>query len=425
MKYKASVFITIILVFLIQAKAQAQSAGSPDDRIRQLESQIDSYNQEIQKKENEAQSLAGQIAIFDFQIKQAQLEIDATNLAIRQLVSSIGQKEKDIAKKQADIETQNNLLSKYLREAANADTNSLFELILKNRRFSDFFNDLNYNSNIQSKIQDTLAIIKNLKLKLQSEKNDLEESKTEQEQLRQIQKKQKASLEASKKDKQKLLTQTKGQESIYQQLVKKAQADITAIKNQAYNLALGFKMTFEKALSYALPASQRTGIRAAFLLAIVKIESDWGGNVGKGNWQADMHPRDRQAFQQITSTLGLNPDTTPVSARPSYGWGGAMGPAQFLPTTWLLYVDAVASLTGNRPPSPWNVDDAFTAAGLKLAEAGAKNQAYDYDAENKAARIYIAGNRWRTSLTARLYANAVLNEATKIQRDINLINQSN
>lgn len=411
-------FLFLVFVFL-PSPIKAQSI---DERIRTLENQIEVYNREIQKKQNEVQSLSGQIAIFDFQVKQAQLQIDATTLAIRQLAGEIRQKEKDIAKRQAEINRQNILLGQYLREAAFGDSISLLEFILKNRRFSDFFSDLNYNSNIQAGIQNTLTTIKNLKAKLIDEKNDLEDIKIEQEQLKLVQKRQKASLEVSRREKQKLLVETKGQEKLFQQLVEKARADIAAIKNQAYNLALGFKMTFEKALSYALPAAQKIGLRPAFLLAIVKIESDWGGNVGKGNWLIDMHPRDRNAFRQITGLLGLNPDTTPVSKKPGYGWGGAMGPAQFLPTTWLLYVDAVANITGNRPPSPWNVEDAFTAAAVKLADAGAAAQTYQ--AENKAARIYIAGKRWNRSLTARIYANAVLNEATKIQRDIDILNQS-
>jgi len=99
-----------------------------------------------------------------------------------------------------------------------------------------------------------------------------------------------------------------------------------------------------------------------------------------------------------------------------------MGPAQFIPTTWLLYADMVANLTGHKPASPWNIEDAFTASGLMLAQAGANKQTYA--SEVKAAKIYIAGARWNTSLTARIYANNVMAQATKIQNDINILNQS-
>ena len=421
------IFLPLLFTLILSAvqfgslKVFAQ-VDARDAQIRQLEGLIEQYNQEITKKQSEAQNLSNQISIFELQMKQAQAEIDATNLTIKQLTSAINQKEKNIKEKEGEIEVQNILLARYLKQVQRSDGGSLLEFLLKNQKFSDFFNDLNSISNIQNQIHTTLSKIKDLKGKLVKEKEDLEDDKVEQEQLKRIQSKQKTALETAKKDRQKLLEQTKGQEKIYQQLIAKTRADIEKIKNQPYNLAMGFKMTFEEALGHAMPASQRTGVRPAFLMAILKIESDWGGNVGKGSWRTDMHPRDFNAFTVITNALGLNPDSTPISKKPSYGWGGAMGPAQFLPTTWLLYEAAVANLTGHRPPSPWNIEDAFTASGLMLAESGADKQTYA--AESKAAKIYIAGGRWNRSLTARIYANNVMAEASRIQKDIDVLNQT-
>ena len=414
-------FLFCFLPFLV-LNTNTVFADARSDKIQQLEASIDQYAQQIQKKESEARSLANQISIFELQIKQAQAEIDATNLTISGLSAAIKEKERSIALEEKEITKQNGILSQYLREAARNDSGSFLEFLLKNNKFSDFFSDLNYSSNIQSSIQETLGTIKKLKGKLILEKTDLELDKAEQEQLKRIQNKQKTTLESSKKQKQTLLDQTKGQEKTYQQLLTKAREDLDKIRNQPYELAMGFKMTFEEALSHALPASQLTGVRAAFLLAIVKIESDWGGNVGKGNWRTDMPLRDHEVFLAITSSLGLNPDSTPVSKKPSYGWGGAMGPAQFIPSTWILYTDAVSNLTGRRPASPWNIEDAFIASGLMLAESGANKQTYA--SEVKAAKMYIAGGRWNTSLTARIYSNNVMAEATKIQRDIDTLNQA-
>lgn len=416
------VLFLFCFLLLLAFIPKAVFADARDDKIKQLETLIDQYTQQIQEKENEARSLANQISIFELQIKQIQAEIDATNLTISQLTSAISQKEADIAQKEKDINAQNALLARYLRQVARSDSGSLLEFLLKNDKFSDFFNDLNSLNDVQRQIQNTLATIKGLKGKLIQEKGDLEADKAEQEQLKRIQSRQKNDLASSKKQKQKLLDQTKGQEKAYQQLLSKTREDLDKIRNQPYNLAMGFKMTFEEALKNALPAAQLAGVRAAFIMAILKIESDWGGNVGKGNWRSDMHPRDFSAFEQITSALGLNPDSTPVSKKPYYGWGGAMGPAQFIPTTWLLYADAVSNLTGRRPASPWNIEDAFIASGLMLAESGANKQTYT--SEVKAAKIYIAGARWNRSLTARIYANNVMAEAGRIQKDINILNQS-
>ena len=177
-------------------------------------------------------------------------------------------------------------------------------------------------------------------------------------------------------------------------------------------------MTLEKAYQHALFAAQRTGIRPAFLLAVLKKESSWGTNLGTGNWQKDMSPSQHQAFLDVCAKLGVDPNKMPVSRKPYYGWGGAMGPAQFLPATWLFYEAEVARLTGHNPPDPWDIDDAFTAAALKLAKAGA-NQ-HSKEAEWKAAMIYFAGSNWSKSIY-RFYGDQVMELADVIQEQLDLI----
>ena len=95
-----------------------------------------------------------------------------------------------------------------------------------------------------------------------------------------------------------------------------------------------------------------------------------------------------------------------------------MGPAQFLPSTWLAYKDKVAALTGHNPPSPWDIDDAFTAAALKLANAGANQQTPD--AEWKAAMIYFAGNNWGKTVYS-FYGDSVMDLASVIQGQLDII----
>jgi len=47
--------------------------------------------------------------------------------------------------------------------------------------------------------------------------------------------------------------------------------------------------------------------------------------------------------------LGLDPYSTQVSCPMSFGWGGAMGPAQFIPSTWILYKSKLSSILGKTP----------------------------------------------------------------------------
>ena len=111
-------------------------------------------------------------------------------------------------------------------------------------------------------------------------------------------------------------------------------------------------ISFGQAVQYAREAERATGVRPAFLLGLIKNESDLGKNVGTGNYLTDMHPtRDAPIFPYIAKLLGFaNPEELKVSANPGFGWGGAMGPAQFIPSTWVRFGGLINTKTGTANP---------------------------------------------------------------------------
>ena len=100
--------------------------------------------------------------------------------------------------------------------------------------------------------------------------------------------------------------------------------------------------------------------------------------------------------------LARDPFETPVSCPMSYGWGGAMGPAQFMPKTWgkYGYGDRVEKITG-KASDPWDIKDAFLASALYLSDYGAAKQTYND--EFNAALSYFAGPSWYKSMYKNVY----------------------
>jgi len=176
--------------------------------------------------------------------------------------------------------------------------------------------------------------------------------------------------------------------------------------------------TFGEAYEIAKYVESITGVRPAFLLAVLTQESNIGKNVGQcylknpstGEGEVIstgrklsrvMKPsRDVGPFLEITKELGRDPYTTPVSCPMSYGYGGAMGPAQFIPSTWMLYRDRLKAITG-KPGDPWDIKDAFLASALYLSDFGAAKQTYN--GEFNAALSYFAGPAWYKSRYADVY----------------------
>jgi len=141
---------------------------------------------------------------------------------------------------------------------------------------------------------------------------------------------------------------------------------------------------------------------------ITDLTSGTTQNINTGTvYTNGIHPtRDLPTLQEILSELGRDPKSTKVSCPLSVGYGGAMGPAQFIPSTWQLYVPRLKQILGTTP-DPWNPRHAIIASALLLSDLGAATSEY------MAAAKYYAGGNWATY--GKSYANSVLTRAQNIQ----------
>jgi peptidoglycan hydrolase CwlO-like protein len=427
---KAIIFLIISAsiwpVFSIGASIQ-EEIEARNKQIEEIQRQIDAYQRQIEENSAKARTLTLEIDRLNAQINKAQLEIRSLGIAIDQTNLEIKEAQHGIEVATDKLKLHKEALAKYVRILYELDKENLTRVLLSNGKLSDFFNNLKNLGDIQDSLQTAIVNIKDLKADLEQRKADLEDKKSELEQLKGLQQFQKRNLELAKSEKSAILKETKGQEAKFQQLVKQGQQDIQRIRDQIYYLMQN-GVTVEEAIKFGQLAAIRVGIRPAFLIAILEIESGLGRNVGTGNWLEDMYQcylelgkpsraeAEKAAFFEIVGKLGLDPNSVKVSREPNYGCGGALGPAQFLPTTWLAYEDRVAQLTGHRPPNPWNIEDAFMASAIKLAAAGAT--AKTKTAEIAAAKAYLSGKPNCSSRICNYYANAVLDKAAIIEQNL-------
>ncbi len=421
-------------LFLIASIALAQTPdfstvqnrrAQLEAELADLEKQIEGFRVLITQTQGAAQSLERDIKILDAHIGKAKLEIKARTLAINNLQGAIGGKTKLIGALDSKINREQMSLSELLRRLQEIDDVSTVEALLAYPSLSEFFGQRDSFDMIQGALQDSFNEIRGNKHSAEEERASLEAQKAEEVQLRTLQELERKRIEEREAERKKLLAQTRGQEKAYQKLLTDRAKNAATIRSQLFILNGSPSIPFERALEYARLAEKGTNIRPAFLLGIIAEESNLGENVGTGNWNTDLsHPRcarQREVFKDITSRLGLSPDLVPVSKRAWYGYcGGAMGPAQFIPTTWVLYENAVSAVTGNTPANPWNPMDAFVASALLLKDNGAG--ARTYTAEHTAALKYLAGANWRKS-AYRFYGDDVMALAQKYQDQINLLNQ--
>lgn len=426
----AIVIIAFMAIFAIGVVASTQDEITErQQQIEEIQRQIEQYQQQIDATRTQSKTLENEINKLNAHINQLNLEIRGLDLSIKQTTYEIDETQDKISIAEDKIAVHKQAIGQYIKLIYDSDQKSLTEVLLNNDNLSDFFGELNSIKITQDKLKNEIDEIKSLKSDLEVHEQNLEDEQNELERTKKLQELEKRTLDRNKNSKNTLLKDTKGQESKFQELVKKSQKDIEAIRSEITYLAQN-GVTAEEAVKYGQLAAIRTGIRPAFLIAELEIESGLGANVGKCNrpddppekgWRRVMHKRDHDAFLSITSTLGLNPDITPVSCRQvingrPFGWGGAMGPAQFIASTWLGYKDEVAQLTGHNPASPWNIEDAFMAAAAKLARAGAGTKTTA--AEKAASKSYYSGRSTCSSAPCNNYANAIQRKAAEIETNL-------
>lgn len=439
MKFKRlKILLPFLVLFFLFHFSFAQEPLTEKEKLeiqlKKIEKEISDLEKEISKIARQKKSLGNEIFLLQRKIKSLELEIQKTNLYIENLSSQILKTENSISKTENEINDIKREIKVILREVAKEEQKSFIELLLSKSSLSDFFDDLLYLKIMSQKKDESLAKMKELKNVLGKTKAVLEDEKEEMENLAKIKELQKQESERLKKAKDELLAITKGKESEYQKILKEKQKEAAKIRQRIFELVgIAQAPTFGQAYEIAKYVSSLTGVRPAFLLAILKQESDLGKNVGQcylTNLQTGegkkinsgepisrvMKPnRDIPHFLNILEKLGRNWQTTPVSCPMQFGWGGAMGPAQFIPSTWVKYESRLESMLG-KTPDPWNIKDAFLAAAILLADLGAGSQRYSDEA--RAALIYFSGG---TLSQYGFYSKSVMRIAEKFQEDINIL----
>jgi peptidoglycan hydrolase CwlO-like protein len=409
------------------------------NELSQIEAQLADLLNRQAEQQKKTGTIKGDITLLTTQINALKTKIKGRALVIAQLKNSIKEKVSKIGSLSNKIEREYESLAQLLRNTNEFDNENIAYLILSNSTISDYYSDLESYSSIKQAVKASVDEINGIKTETEAEKKNLEikqdaetDAKTE---LENAQKKV-AKTEAEKKQ---LLAISKQKESAYQALAAEKKAKANKIRSALFSLAgVAQKIEFGTALAYANEAKKDTGIDPAFLLAILTQESNLGSNVGKCNltdidgpqagygvnistgktWTNLMKPtRDIQPFLNITGRLNLDPLKTVVSCPIAgvAGYGGAMGPAQFIPSTWKIFETRLKNILGY-DATPWAPKDAFIASSLYLTDLGAVGTSQA--AQNKAACRYYGSGGTNCS-----YGRSVAKLKATIQENIDYLNQ--
>jgi peptidoglycan hydrolase CwlO-like protein len=419
---------------------QTQTRAELEKELADLEAQIKALGQNISSTQKQGASLKNDITVLTNKIAQSKLKIQSHTKAISQLNQNINQKNQTISDLDAKTEREKESLAQIMRKTMYLEEYSVIDFALQSKSLSAFFEDADSFATINRALKQSFEDIRANKERLEIVKGELLEAKDEETEKKLAQELEKKKVESNQKEKNTLLTITKNQEAEYKKVLAAREKEASTIRARLFELRDTNSISFGQAYDLAVLASKGTGVRPALILAILMQESSLGVNVGAcylsdpatgggvsikngTSKPRTMSPtRDVPVFTSLLSRLGRPLEKTPVSCwiamysgGSPIGWGGAMGPSQFIPSTWKIFEDRIEGITGATTADPWNPRDAITATALYLSDLGAVTG--NESSERNAACKYYSG-RSCSSGPGASYGNSVMRKIVGVQQDI-------
>ncbi len=389
-------FVSSLLILLpVVALAQKEDLKKIDNEITDKQQEIASINEKIAeldaKRANTAQE-ADTIAIalerLKVVLKKAELELQKTTTAVRrvrldqkQTTQAVDDLSKEIAEKRSE-------LTSLLRQLYFFEQESLVRMLFDSQSLSDVLLQRNIYQTLQEHAVGVVRTMREEEQKLAEQKQYLDQQENDLGQLQILLNAQTQDLAQKRVDQKEFLQQKKKEQAKYESLITEAQQAREEIKKQIFTLQSGsIHVSLKTANDMALFAGKATGVRPALIMAVLKIESGVGTNLGSGSFPHSIAlTKNQDAFVRITKKLGIDPYKAPLSR------SGAMGPAQIMPGTWEGMEPRIQQLMGKQQVSPYELADAFVATGVFLADKGGTSSAK----EAEALQRYVGGKYWES-----------------------------
>lgn len=442
-----AVFLAVLAVFAGSygawgvGQAQAQ-ALTPEQRAQlqtqydQLQAEIAQWQQVLNDTKAKKASLQGDVTALNAQIAKAQAEIKQRNITIATLDDQIKEKTATIQTLEQRLDAGHESLAKLLRQKNESETQSLVLLALSSEGLSDFLADVDDIDSINRSLGDLFNDLRTTQQQTVAARDQLNQQQNAQLDAKHDVEVKKAVITDTQTQKKQLLAVTTKDEASYSQVLADRQAKAAQIRAALFQLRDAAAIQFGDALTYAQAAQKTTGVDPALVLAILTQESNLGQNVGQCYLTNDqtgagvgkntgtafakvMSPtRDVPPFLALAAQLGFDPHKQVVSCPiGGVGYGGAMGPAQFIASTWAGLAKRVAQARGIGVADPWAPQDAIAAMSIFLSDLGAGSGSYT--AQRTAAAKYYAGGNWAT--LGQTYANQVMAKVADIQKNISFL----
>ncbi len=376
-----------------QADIDAQIADRQKE-INEVNKKIEELSAKRNATAEEAEAIAIAIEQLKAQLVKAEKELAKTQATITKVNITKEQTTEDAAALEKDITVKRSELTSLVRRLYEYEAEPIMRIFFNSESLSDVLVRREEYKTLQERAVGVIAEMHGKSDELSKKRESLEQQAEDLGQLQVLLDAQADDLADKKDTQRKFLAEKKQKQLEFENLIIEAKAAREEINKSIFTLQSGkVSVSLNTAVDMAKFASKVTGVRAAIIIAVLKIESGVGSNLGSGSYPDSIaSQKNRDAFLRITKKLNLDPYKTPLSR------SGAMGPAQIMPTTWEGMEPRIGQLMGKAIVNPYELADAFVATGVFLADKGATSPARELEAlQRYVGGIYWEGQSWYSS----------------------------
>ena len=293
-------WISIIILFIsLSTAAQGQNIKAQEEKRARLEREIEILDRQLSENASKSSSMLSNLTLIRKTVSNRKALVAESDREIRVLSDKIYLKQRSINRMQARIDTLSNHYSKLVLSAyKNRDARLWYMYMLASDNLGQAFRRMSYFKNLSSQMNQEARRIKEAKLELEKEREDLKVLKKEAESVKAVRSAELVKLQGEEKQSDKIVKQLQKNRRMYQNQLAAKKRQVDALNRE-----------IERMVSSAMNGGTSKGSSGKTDFDR-KLAAEFSKNKGNLPWPADGPIVDRfgQKFHPVYKNLKLPPN---------------------------------------------------------------------------------------------------------------------
>lgn len=293
-------WISIIILFIsLSTAAQGQNIKAQEEKRARLEREIEILDRQLSENASKSSSMLSNLTLIRKKVSNRKALVAESDREIRVLSDKIYLKQRSINRMQARIDTLSNHYSKLVLSAyKNRDARLWYMYMLASDNLGQAFRRMSYFKNLSSQMNQEARRIKEAKLELEKEREDLKVLKKEAESVKAVRATELVKLQGEEKQSDKIVKQLQKNRRMYQNQLAAKKRQVDALNRE-----------IERMVSSAMNGGTSKGSSGKTDFDR-KLAAEFSKNKGNLPWPADGPIVDRfgQKFHPVYKNLKLPPN---------------------------------------------------------------------------------------------------------------------